>query len=171
MIFASQPGTGFRALLAAITLGVGVVALAAPTMARGGMGGMGMGGFHGGMGMGGFHGGMGGFGGFHPPVFIHQGFHSGFSPGFHPGFAGRPFMGNRAVFVNRPFFFHHHPFNDNALAFGLVGGTVLGGLAYDYPYYDYPYYGATYGGDCFVIHRRVVNPWGRIVLRRAVVCS
>ncbi|MGO4573699.1 hypothetical protein [Microvirga sp. 2TAF3] len=186
MIFASQSKTKFKAFLAATVLCAGTIALAAPADARMGMGG----GFHGGMGMGGFHGGMGGFGGFHggmgggfrPPIF-HQGFRGGFG-GFHPGFAGRPFVTNRAffnnrgAFNNRAFFFRrNHFFNNNAFATGLfVGG--LGGLAYGYPYYDYgydygyPYYStAYYGGDCYYVRRRVVNPWGHIVVRRVAVCG
>jgi hypothetical protein len=179
MNFTFQSRTNLKPLLAAIVLGVGAIALAAPAAAR--MGG-GMGGFHGGIG----GGGMGGFGGFHPPIFMHQSFSPGstssFRPGFNsglsPGFAGRPFMGNRMAFGNRPFFHDHDHFDHhrNAFAFGLVSGAVLGGLAYDYSYYgypydSYPYYGAAYGDDCYLVYRRVVNPWGHVVLRRVAVCD
>ncbi|MEZ0171407.1 hypothetical protein [Microvirga sp. TS319] len=155
-----------KSLLIAAVIGAGAIALAAPADARIG----GMGGFHGSMGgfggMGGFHGGMGGF----HPFFMHPGSHVGFNPGFRPGFAGRPFFRNRAFFDHDRF--HHN----NGFAFGLVSGALLGGLAYGYPYdsyydYGYPTYGVAYGGDCYVVPRRVVNPWGRIVLRREVVCD
>ncbi|MBF9234212.1 hypothetical protein I2H38_12595 [Microvirga sp. BT350] len=174
-------------MLAAAVFGVSAIALAAPAEARmGGFGGFhggGFGGFHGG-GFGGFHGGVGGFhgggGGFRPPIFLHPGFRGG----VHPAFAGRPFVGNRAFFVHRPFFsnrtaFVHHPFffhghrffNNNAFAVGLGSGAILGGLAYDYPYYDYPYYDTGYGEDCYYVRRRIVNPWGSVVWRRALVCD
>jgi hypothetical protein len=129
-------------LLAATALGVAALTMSLPAEARMGGGHMGhMGGFH--------H--MGGMGGFH-----------------HGGFAGRGFGG-----------FHHGGFHHRGFGFGgpfaagLIGGAALGGL-YGYGGYGYPYGGyysnAGYGGECYVIRRRVYSPWGSAI-RKQLVCE
>jgi hypothetical protein len=98
-------------------------------------------------------------------------------PGFaHHGFMARPMFVHRPVFAHRPFFVHrpfvrrpffvrrHHRFGP-AFAAGFVGGAALGSLGY--ASYGYPYYGE----DCYVVRRRIVNPWGYVVVRRALVCG
>ena len=49
---------------------------------------------------------------------------------------------------------------------------ALGALSYPYYGYGYgyPYYGSSYGGDCYWVRRRVVGPYGRVVLRNVQVC-
>ncbi|RDI52240.1 hypothetical protein DES45_1162 [Microvirga subterranea] len=59
-----------------------------------------------------------------------------------------------------------------ALAAGLAIGALSYPYNYGYPYdYSYPYYGATYGGDCYLVRRRVVDQWGRVFIRRVQVCD
>jgi hypothetical protein len=105
----------------AILLGVALLMSAPAVFARGGRGGgghAGGGGFHGGTSTG-FHGGHGGI----ATVGAHIG---------HP--IGRSFVGVRPgpVFAGRPPFFHRHRV--------FVGGTVIigGPFFYPYPYYPYP---------------------------------
>ena len=106
----------------AILLGVALLVSSEAVLARGGRGG---GGHAGG---GGFHGGARSMG-----VVGHGvgavGFHSGHS-------IGRPFVGVRPgpVFIGRPPFFHRHRV--------FVGGTVIIGAPFFYPYY--PYYPPVY---------------------------
>jgi len=106
----------------AIVLGVALLLSADAVFARGGRGG---GGHAGG---GGFHGGarsMGVVG------------HGVGAAGFHAGHSvGRSFVGARSgpVFVGRPPFFHRHR--------AFVGGTVVIGAPFFYPYY--PYYPPVY---------------------------
>ena len=63
------------------------------------------------------------------------------------------------------------------MAAGLIGGLALGALSYPYygygyPYgYDDPYYDVADNGDCDWVRRRVVDSWGRVVVRRVQVCS
>ena len=109
----------------AILLGVALLVSSEAVLARGGRGG---GGHAGG---GGHHGGgtsMGGHGG-HGGGMAAIGFHAG-----HP--VGRSFVGVRPgpVFVGRPPFFHRHRV--------FVGGTVIVGAPFFYPYY--PYYPPVY---------------------------
>ena len=104
----------------AILLGVALLASADTVLARGGRGGgghAGGGGFHGGGTSMGFHGGRGGI----ATVGVHVG---------HP--VGRSFVGVRPgpVFVGRPPFFHRHRV--------FVGGTVIIGAPFFYPYPYYP---------------------------------
>ena len=167
MTFAFKPKKNIAKCLAAAAIGAGALALSAPAEARFG-------------GFGGFH---GGFGGFHRPVaFINHGFmHPGM---FRPGFVNRPFFANRSVFSRsaflnrrsfvsrrffayRPFFFRHRRFA-GPFALGLVSGAAFESLAYDAPYYSYP---APYGEGCVIVRRPMVNPWGRIVVRRRLVCN
>jgi hypothetical protein len=100
------------------------------------------GGFGGGHG-GGFHGGFGG-GGFHGGGF--HGFHGG---GFHHGFGFAP---------------------------GFAVGVGLG-LGAPYGYYGDPYYEPSYvdddgyyGGDCYLVRRRVMTRYGWR-LRTAQICQ
>ncbi|SRR5712692_4436994 len=108
----------------AILLGVALLASADTVLARGGRGGgghAGGGGFHGGGTSMGFHGGRGGIA----------------TVGAHVGHSiGRPSVGVRPgpVFVGRPPFFHRHRV--------FVGGTVIVGAPFFYPYY--PYYPPVY---------------------------
>src|SRR6266705_1035170 len=109
----------------AILLGVALLASADTVLARGGRGGgghAGGGGFHGGGTSMGFHGGRGGI----ATVGVHVG---------HP--VGRSFVGVRPgpVFVGRPPFFHRHRV--------FVGGTVIVGAPFFYPYYP-PVYTVPY---------------------------
>jgi hypothetical protein len=90
----------------------------------------------------------GGFGGGHGGGF--GGFHGG---GFHGGG------------------FHHHGFG---FAPGLAFGVGLG-LAAPYGYYGDPYYDPSYvdddyGGDCYLVRRRVMTRHGRR-LRTVQVCN
>jgi hypothetical protein len=62
------------------------------------------------------------------------------------------------------------------MAAGVIGGLAIGALSapsygypYDYGFYAYPTYGVTYGGDCYWVRRRVVDPWGRTFVRRVQV--
>src|SRR5712691_1116861 len=108
----------------AILLGVALLISADAVLARGGRGGgghAGGGGHHGSGTSMGFHGGHGGIAAI--------GFHAG-----HP--VGRSFVGVRPgpVFVGRPPFFHRHRV--------FVGGTVIIGAPFFYPYY--PYYPPVY---------------------------
>jgi hypothetical protein len=166
MIFISSNKTA-RMWLAAAVMAAGATIVAGPAEARMGFGGgMRMGGFGGGMRMGGFGGmRMGGFGGMRMGGFHHArmgGFHH--MGGFH-----RPFV-HRAVFAHRPFVHHRRHFG-GAFATGFVGGAALGlaSSAYAYPY-DYGYSTASYNDDCYVVRRRVVNPWGYVVVRPQLVC-
>jgi len=109
----------------AILLGVALLLSADSVFARGGRGGgghVGGGGFHGGGTSMGFHGGRGGI----------ATVGARFS---HP--VGRAFVGVRPGFVGRPPFFRHRVF---------VGGTVIVGAPFFYPYYPYypPVYAAPY---------------------------
>ena len=107
----------------AILLGMALLMNADAVFARGGRGGahVGGGGFHGGGTSMSFHGGRGGI----ATVGVHVG---------HP--VGRSFVGVRPgpVFVGRPPFFHRHRV--------FVGGTVIVGAPFFYPYY--PYYPPVY---------------------------
>ncbi len=106
--------------IAALALGVSLVAT--PVMARGGGGGGGA--FHGGGG--GFHGGGGGFhGGF-------GGYHGG---GWHGGYGGGGYgYGSGYGYGNG----YGYDYGGAALGLGLLGGAILGS--------QYPYYGSGYGG-------------------------
>src|SRR5437660_3782640 len=86
-----------------------------------------------------------GGGGFHGGGFHGGGFHGG---GFHGGF-------------------HRGGFPGAALGLGL--GLAAAPFAFGY---GYPYYGsyAYYGGDCYLVPRRVWTPWGWR-FRRVQVCD
>jgi hypothetical protein len=154
-----------KAAVAAVVLGLGAVVASAPVEARMGFGGFhgGMGGFHGGMGS--FHGPMGGFGG---RGVMHSGFGGFRQPFMHPGF--HQGFGQRRFFAHRGFFHRHNRFG-GPFAVGLLSGAALGAFTYDAPYYGGYYSDAGYGEDCYVIRRRVVNPWGYVTVRRALVCG
>ena len=51
----------------------------------------------------------------------------------------------------------------------MAAGLALGSLGY-YGY-GYPYYGAAYGGDCYLVSRRLIDPWGRVITRRVYACD
>jgi len=107
-----------------ILLGAALLISADAVFARGGRGGGGHAG-------GGFHGGGASMG-------VHGGHVGGISAvGFHAGHPiGRPFVGVRPGFVGRPPIHHHRVF---------VGGTVIVGAPFFYPYYPYyPYYPPAY---------------------------
>jgi hypothetical protein len=150
---AKARGIGRRAcagVIAALVIGAALAATAVPAEARFG------GGFGGGFGMrgGGFR--MGGFqSGFGPRRFIVR--RAAF---------GRPF------FVNRRFAFRHHRVFVGPFAAGFAGGVALGALGYSAGDYGYSGYGpADYGGDnCFTAAQRLVDPWGRVVIRPVLVC-
>jgi hypothetical protein len=123
------------ASIAAVALGLAL--LATPVMARGGGGG---GAFHGGGGGGGgFHGGGGGGGGFHGGGggggFRGGAFHGGYAGGggglrgggFHGGYAG----GGGG--------YGGYGYGGAALGLGLLGGAIIGS--------QYPYYDSGYGYD------------------------
>ncbi|MBQ0822017.1 hypothetical protein KBI52_17635 [Microvirga sp. HBU67558] len=165
----------------------------------GGFGGGGLGGSGafrgGGFGGGGFggsrmfipRGGMGGFGG---------GAIAGPRLGrgdFRVGAIGRPGYGFRAPYYGRvaggyrPYYrgyYGGYPYYRNYYrGYPYYGGVVAAGLALgalSYPYYgygyDYPYYGyypaaVAEGEDCYWVRRRIVGPYGRIVIRRQQVCN
>jgi hypothetical protein len=159
MFFASHIRST-KAAVTVVALGLGAMIAVTPAEAR-----MGMGGFHGG----GFHGPMGGFRG---PGMMHAGFGGFRQPGafMHPGF--RPGFGQHRFFAHRAFFHRHNRFG-GPFAVGLLSGAALGAFAYGSPYYGYGgyYSDAGYGDDCYVIRRRVVNPWGYVTVRRALVCG
>jgi len=117
----------------------------------------------GGHGIRGFHGGVGGI--------RHAGFmHPGFGPFMmhRPTMMHRPFVHHRFVrrpFVHRPFFVHRRHHFRTAFVAGLAGGAALGYAPYAY---SYP---AAYGDDCVVMRKRIINPWGDIVIRRRLVCG
>ena len=120
-------------------------------------GGFGGGGFHGGgFGGGGFRGGGFGGGGFHSAAIGGGGFRSAAigSGGFRSGaFTARGFRG--AGFHQG---FHH----GRRFAFGAFALGVGYPYAYAdyYPYYDYAYDDGYYGGDCYLVQRRVLTRYG-----------
>jgi hypothetical protein len=103
------------------------------------------------LGGGGFHGGMGGF---HGSMGMHHGFGGGMggfrSAGFMPRpFVHRPFISHRVF--HRPFFVHRHHHVRSAFA-----------LAVAFP--------LAYAADCVAVRKRVINPWGVVVIKKRVVC-
>ena len=76
----------------------------------------------------------------------------------------------------RPYYRRHDV--GGAVAAGLIGGLALGALAAGSYGYGYP---AVYGGSyapafydaptCYVVRRRSIDPWGRVVLTRTQVCD
>lgn len=161
----ARPRTNtYLAGLAALALGsAGVIAGATPASAQFGHGHRGFGGhgFHGGHGFGGHRGFYGGHGGFYGGHRFYGGGH-----GFYPGYYG-----------------HRHGYygyGGGAVAAGLIGGLALGALAASPAYYGgygygygYPgYYGAGYGyGGCYLVRRRVIDPYGTVYIRRIQVCE
>ena len=92
---------------------------------------------------------------------------------YRPGFRG---YGWRAPYYGRgwryPYYGGYYP------RYPYYGGALLAGLtlgALSYPYYgygyDYPNYDTAYGDDCYWVRRRIVGPYGRIVIRRVQVCE
>jgi hypothetical protein len=89
--------------------------------------------------------------------------------------------------ARRPYYRHHHGNAGGAVAAGVIGGLALGALAaspaYSYPAYSYPAYGypaypyrasgvTVYGAPaCYVVRRRFVDGWGRVIVRRERVCE
>ncbi len=105
--------------------------------------------------------------------------------GFRPAIAGPGFRGyGRVVSVGRPTYRGYYggrwgyPYYRRGWGYpyyggGLLAGLTLGALSYPYYGYDYPYLyaGAAYGGDCYWVRRRVIDPWGRVVRRLVQVCE
>jgi hypothetical protein len=201
LMLAPKNKNRLEAALAAGILGLALLAVSAPAEAqmRGFRGGPGFHqGFGGGpSGFRGFGGGIqrpfmtrAQFGGVNRPF---GGFHRGFSGGVQRPFVTgarfgsvhRPFGGVHRGFVHRPFVhrtaffprrFHHRRRFGGGFATGFFTGAALGfsPAFYGYPYagYGYPYYTtASYDEECFVVRRRVRDPWGRIVIRRRIVCA
>lgn len=102
-----------------------------------------------------------------------------YGAGYYRGYAARP-----ARYGYRPYGRRHN--NAGAVAAGLIGGLALGALAarpaYSYPAYSSPaypvtsypgYYGTGYygGSPCYTVRERVVDDWGRVMVRRTQVCE
>jgi hypothetical protein len=105
--------------------------------------------------------------------------------GFRPALAGPGFRGYGRVFnVARPYdrgwrYPYYGGYYRRGWGYPYYGGALLAGLtlgALSYPfYYDYGdpylYSGVSYGGECYWVRRRVIDPWGRVVRRRVQVCE
>ncbi len=127
------------------------------------------------------------FGGFSPGAIARPGLGSVYRSGavFRPGFGG---YGVRAPYYGRPYYGGYYgrgwryPYYGGYYGwrypyYGYYGGALAAGLALgalSYPYYDYydsPYYDVTYAPDCYWVRRRVIGPYGRVVIRRVQVCN
>jgi hypothetical protein len=173
LMLAPKNKNRLEAALAAGILGLALLAVSAPAEAQ-------MRGFRGGPGFHqGFGGGPSGFrgfgGGIQRPFMTRAQFGGVNRPfgGVHRGFVHRPFVHRTAFFPRR---FHHRRRFGGGFATGFFTGAALGfsPAFYGYPYagYGYPYYTtASYDEECFVVRRRVRDPWGRIVIRRRIVCA
>jgi hypothetical protein len=98
------------------------------------------------------------------------------------GFAPRAYYGPRNYpgyrygprYYGNPYGYYRRPNYGGAVAAGVVGGLALGAIAgaaanpYYGPVYDRPVYYAPPG--CVFERRRVVNPYGRVVIRRVQTC-
>ena len=86
----------------------------------------------------------------------------------------RYYGGYRSVYYG-PRRYYGYPYryyrrsNGGALAAGLIGGLALGAIASAAanPYYAPAYYAPP---RCFFEHRRIVTPYGRVIVRRIQTC-
>jgi hypothetical protein len=110
--------------------------------------------------------------------------------GFRPALAGPGFRGyGRVANIARPAYRGYYgrgwryPYHGGYYRRGwgypyyggaLLAGLTLGALSYPYSYgYGDPYLysEAAFGGECYWVRRRVIDPWGRVVRRRVQVCE
>jgi hypothetical protein len=74
-----------------------------------------------------------------------------------------------------PYGYRRGSYGGGAVAAGLIGGLALGAIAsaaanpYPYPGYYRPAYYAP-ASTCFTERRRIVNRYGRVVVRRVQTC-
>jgi hypothetical protein len=80
----------------------------------------------------------------------------------------RYYGGYRSVYYGYPYRYYRRS-NGGALAAGLIGGLALGAIASAAanPYYAPAYYAPP---RCFFEHRRIVTPYGRVIVRRIQTC-
>ncbi|WP_052954426.1 hypothetical protein [Microvirga vignae] len=123
---------------------------------------------------GGFYRGAVGVGGYRGAAIGYPGIGYRYRPAFREYGYRYPYDGG----YYRPYYRRNY---GGAVAAGLIGGLALGALSspyyYGYPYsygysYGYPYYGvsAAAGNECYWERRRVIDPWGRVVIRPVQVC-
>jgi hypothetical protein len=104
-----------------------------------------------------------------------------YRPSYRPAYYGaRPYYGNRSYYGARRYYGgypygYYRRSNNGAVAAGLIGGLALGAIASAAanPYYAPGYYRPTYyepTTTCFTERRRVVDPYGRLVIRRVQTC-
>lgn len=108
--------------------------------------------------------------------------------GYRPAYYGRRYYGGYRGY--RPAYYGYrrygYPYGyyrrgyygGGAVAAGLIGGLALGTIAsaaanpyyygYPYGYYRPAYYPS--GGNCYLERRRIVNRYGRVVIRRVETC-
>jgi len=89
------------------------------------------------------------------------------------GYAPRAYYGPR-VYRGYRYGYYRRPYYGGAVAAGIVGGLALGAIAVAAanPYHGPGYYAPAYYPPprCVFERRRVVNPYGRVVVRRIRVC-
>jgi hypothetical protein len=108
--------------------------------------------------------------------------------GYRPAYRYRPAYGYRPAYRSRPAYYgrryyggypyrygYRRGYNGGAVAAGLIGGLALGTIASaaSNPYYYGPgYYRPAYYAprSCVVERRRIVNRYGRVVVRRIETC-
>jgi hypothetical protein len=86
---------------------------------------------------------------------------------------GPAYYGQRYAY--RPQYGYRRHNNGGAVAAGVIGGLALGALAssaYAAPAYP-SYYGAgAYAApSCYMVRRRFVDEWGRLIIRREQICE
>ena len=86
---------------------------------------------------------------------------------------GPGYYGQRHAY--RPHYGYRRHNNGGAVAAGVIGGLALGALAssaYAAPAYP-SYYGAgAYAApSCYMVRRRFVDEWGRVIIRREQICE
>jgi hypothetical protein len=100
--------------------------------------------------------------------------------GYRSAYYGPRYYGGYRSAYYGPRYYRGYPYryyrrsNGGAVAAGLIGGLALGAItsAVANPYY-YPYYAPAYyrpARTCFTERRRIVNRYGRVVVRRVQTC-
>ena len=86
----------------------------------------------------------------------------------------RYYGGSRYYGYGYPYGYYRRPNYGGAVAAGVIGGLALGAIAgaAANPYYGPGYYAPAYYPPprCVFERRRVVNPYGRVVVRRIRTC-
>lgn len=111
-----------------------------------------------------------------PYARAYRGFYGPRYRGYRPAYYGRRYYGYRPAYYGRryygyPYRYYRRSSNGGAVAAGLVGGLALGAIASaaSNPYYYRPAYYRP-ARTCFTERRRIVNRYGRVVVRRVQTC-